>query len=229
VWAESRWIPSDDAWFEVRATLPGLLEALEVPSSPDVPEGPDHHDGVFSLVVDDSSTKARSLPTLYFGKARIFIDRQPAVAAAELAKTANTITRAGRTPTYLLQACEISGYPGLYGREFHNRSPFRMKLERLGMRFSSGPFLTFDEDGRFVCDGGEAFVPRFVVIPTTAGDNRDVTVMSGALLVLLLASRRLHRITPGELHRLAEVFGALPGIGTHLPDPLVEELERLVV
>ncbi|HVM35199.1 MAG TPA: hypothetical protein VM784_07645 [Actinomycetota bacterium] len=218
MWADSRWIAAPDGWLEARATAAGALDRLELLEPGLPPAGASRFEGVFSVVVNDRSKKLRRLPTLYFKKAPVFTGRDDIEVVRMTTSVAQTVMRSVTSPTYLVTACEIHRRLGLYARDVHNRSSYRLKLARVGGRFSENPFVTFAGKGTFECHEWGAFSPEFVVLGLPAPD--DVVRTTGALLVFLIATRRIRKLSSSELHELVGALGTLEALSADDPELL---------
>ena len=208
--------------------MPGTL--VELPAgSPAAADSP-RYEGIFNLVanVDDRDQRKgpRRLPTLYFGKAPVFVDRSVDVVAEKLVRVAEIATVAWRQPTYLLQPCALGNRVGLYGRDLLNRSSYRSKLRRLGVEFPDDPFVTFSDDGRFKCRDWGSLEPSFVIARGSDEDPDKVLEATDALLAFRLATYRMGPINPSELKRLVGVCNGLESAAARNPEAVVAKLSH---
>ncbi|MDQ3915861.1 MAG: hypothetical protein M3323_11135 [Actinomycetota bacterium] len=207
----------------MRATEPGLLE--RVPGLPNPPEdGVHRHDGGFSLVTDPGGGRVKKLPSLYVNTTQLYADRDVHAVRAQLDRAVDAFMSSAERPTYMLTACEIGGRKGLYGTDFFNRSVYRRKLERLGMRFSGEQFTVFDGEATFHAEGIGSFRPSFVTLPRRSDNPSEVWEIRGALLVHQLTFYRIADIAPTELSSLVSLAGGLDALGATEPEDLAAAL-----
>lgn len=178
---------------------------------------------VFSLVADDEKQKLRRLPTLYFGTTPIFSDRSITRVLEELVFVVKAVVASRTRATYLLHACEIDGRRGLYGLDTHNRSPYRRRLARAGVRFAERPFVTFGERSTFTCGDWGEFPPDFMVFRPGEGIG-GVTRIPRAFALFALASARLGRPGPEEVRRLLAALDTTSLLVSHDPVALVQSV-----
>ncbi|HEV2756081.1 MAG TPA: hypothetical protein VG318_09935 [Actinomycetota bacterium] len=166
----------------------------------------------------------RRLPSLYVNDVQVFADRDVGRVVATMRRAVDAFVASAQRPTYMLTACEIGGRVGLYGTDFFNRSSYRRKLQRLGMRFSDTAFVTFCDDGRFEADGFGRFDATFLTLGTPPEDGPPIQRVTGALLLYQLVFYRIADIADEELARLAAVAGRLDALSAARPEDLVTEL-----
>ncbi len=206
----------------MRATHPGSLEG--VPGEPEPPEDARQSPAGISLVVDDGDKKVRNLPCVYVNTTQVYAHRDVEVARTKLRETVDVFVRSGDTPAYMLTACEIDGRSGLYGTDFYNRSPYRLKLKRLGMRFSDHPFVFFDGDRTFRADDLGTFTPSFVAMGRNTANPPGAVETAGALLLYQLAFYRIADIGAAELSALARLLPEVDALSATEPEDLVAAL-----
>ena len=195
---------------EARSNAPGLLDSLRLPVG-EPREEDAMHPGIFSVVIDtvelgfDSLKKTRKLPALYFGNAIIFTDRSVGAVCEWLVRLVEVVLKAAERSTYCLHPISFDGRLGLYGRDLHNRSSYRRRLERLGVTFSSDPYPRLTDRGTFECDDWGEFQPEVAVFTDDDEEPAAVVETTGALLPFSFASLRLGVIGIGELQLLTRV------------------------
>lgn len=210
-------------WREVRATEPGLLEGIA--GRPEPPEGAIEYAGGFSVVTDTGDGRVKKLPSFYVNTSQMYAHRDVAVVRAKLDRAIEAFTITGRG-AYMLTPCEIGGRKGLYGTDFFNRSAYRLKLKRLGMRFSDDPFVTFRDDSAFEASDFAPFEPTFITLPRRSDAPPGVVPTKGAMLVYQLTFYRIADIPPEELSRLVAIARTLDAMSATEPEDLVEALSN---
>jgi hypothetical protein len=208
----------------VRATEAGLLDGVDgLPEPPE--EAVSRRGGGFSLVTDTSGGKVKKLPSFYVNTSQLYAHRDLSVVRRKLDRAieAFDLDRGG---AYMLTACEIGGRKGLYGTDFFNRSTYRQKLKRLGMRFSDDPFVVFGEDSKFHSEDFEPFDATFLTLPQRSDVPPGVVPLGGALLVYQLTFYRIADLDPEELSRLVTLAPSLDAMSATDPADLVEALAR---
>lgn len=188
------------------------------------PEGADTKEGGFSLVTDTSGGRVTKLPSFYVNTSQTYGHRDVAVVQRRLARAVEAFRRSADRSTYMLTACEIAGRRGLYGTDFFNRSAYRRKLERLGMRFSDDPFVVFGEDGTFRSDDFEPFEATFLTLGRRSSSPPGVVPMEGAFLVYQLTYYRIADVHAEELARLVHLAGSLDALSATDPSDLAAAL-----
>lgn len=183
-------------------------------------------EGLFSVVIDPGTdSSVRRLPALYFGPAQVFADRAEAMVARRLVEMVRSVAAAPEQPTYLVSACRYAGRDGLYTRDLFNRSAYRAKLSRHGMRFADDPFVRLDESGSLRTLDWGLIAPKFVVTGPPDEQHRGAVRTTGAMLTFLLAEHRLGPLTAGELNTLTAVLREAMGLGADDPDAIRAALE----
>jgi hypothetical protein len=185
------------ALFELRSTIPGTLQSMDVPNRP-TPEDAPRHPATLSLVAE-APGRVRRLPILYLGTAPLFGGRELGEILARLGETAVVVQESYRTATYALVACHLHDRPGIYASDLYNRSAERRAWSRYGVSFHERPFVRLDPEGRFHARGWPPFVPEFLILGNRSDESNGPT---RAQLLLLLAALRLGPPTPRELHVL---------------------------
>jgi hypothetical protein len=181
----------------------------------------------FSLVIDPPRKRGvRRLPSLYFRYAQLYAARNVEEVLERLEETSSRFLVAEERPLYLLNACELDGRPGLYGRDFFNRSMFRRELSAAGMRFAEDPFVRLNPDGTFSCADWGSLKADFVIQDATAVGGPPIVRMSGATLLYWINGRRLGKLTRGDLRSLAKAFSGLTAVNALEPTDLMIELRR---
>lgn len=210
------------AWREVRSTAPGLLN--DVAGQTASPEGARRVEGGFSVVAGSAGRGIRKLPSLYVNDVQLFAAREMVSVQKALTRTVDAFVRSSERATYMLTACEIDGRAGLYGTDFFNRSAYRRRLERLGMRFSTDAFVVLRDDGTFESTDRAPFVPSFVTLGAPSEDLPGVDVVHGASLLYQLAFYRIADIGEEELGRLASLAGGFDALSAADPADLAGAL-----
>ena len=212
-----------DAWWEVRCTAPGVLETVELPWG-EPPQGAVRREESFSFVVDSTETGVRKLPTFFFGRAQLYADRNLDNVTAILATLATRIVAYADHPLYLFTACKLGDKWGLYGRDFFNRAIFRRRLERLGMEFSSDPFVRFSSSGDFSSFDWGTFRPEFLILGLTRVDPPPIMRLAGGPLFYTMNTFRLGNLNREEFHALGKLLPKLDALNSKDPATLIEAL-----
>jgi hypothetical protein len=200
----------------------GLLDPL--PGLEDHPRADaTHSEGVLSVVLP-SGNKVRRLPALYFGQRLIFADRDIPAVVQRLQKAVSVVLASRDRPAFSLHACEIDGRRGLYARDVFNRSPYRRRLMRLGMRFASDPYTTLTERGSFACDDWGEFSPEFMIFGYEDEDPSKVVTTRGAMLPITAIDHRIGPVTQSQLHLLIESFRSIEAVSAKDSEALVAAL-----
>ncbi len=165
--------------------------------------------------------RVRKLPSVYVNDVQVYADRDVAAVQRVLRRAVRAFTSSHEKATYMLTGCEIGGRRGLYGTDSFNRSPYRRRLERLGMRFSRDPFVVLHEDGTFQSEDGAAFEAAFLTLPPTA---EGVVRLDGAVLLHQLVFYRIADVAAEELTRLAGVAARLDAVAAPDADALAAAL-----
>lgn len=169
------------------------------------------HRGVLSVLVDDPRKKRRRLPTLYLRTAPVFAARELGPVTERLSMIVATI--ASSTPTYLTHPVEANGKVGLYVRDIYNRSAFRRRLARLGMRFGDDPFARLTERGFFSSSDFGEFRPGFIILDEADPEEpKKIVTTRGALIPFHFAILRFGAIPPSELSTLTRALKNTPAI-----------------
>jgi hypothetical protein len=181
---------------------------------------------VLSLVVSSPNGKARvrRLPSLHFGKAAIFADRDPVRVVEEVSKCIDAIISASSRPTYFMDPCEIGGRQGLYVRDLYSRSGYRARLKKKGARFSKDRFPRFADDGRFECDDWGKFDPSFVVTGFDPDDPQEIGTMPPGLMAFLLTTHRIGGLAKEELSRLIAFCRQVEAVSASDPSTVIGHL-----
>lgn len=189
------------------------------------PEGAHNHESVLSLIVDESSKKVRKLPSLYFWNTLVHADRDVSNVRYVLERTVDGIARAKEVPTYRFAACRLEGKFGLWGKDFYNRSGFRLKIARRGLEIADDPFVTFHPGTGFQSDDYGQFEPEFAVLANHS--EPDLLKTSGAKLAIILGSYRFGLSAPTELAALIDTFKGKFGYASSDPGALSQALKDL--
>ncbi len=194
---------------EARSTVAGLAQQL--PRSVAEPPGDDERqEGLLTVLVREDEGPVRRLPSLYFGRAQVFAHRDVSGVMERLSGFASAIEELPAKETYLVQACEIHGRRGIYARDLFNRTPFRRKLARHGLRFAEAPVVTTGPSG-FECDDWGPFDPAFALVYTP--DEGAVVPVSAARLAATLATFHLGGLEASEFSRLVSACRKLDAFG----------------
>ena len=124
----------------------------------------------------------------------------------------------------MLTACEVGGRKGLYGTDLFNRSAYRNKMKRLGMRFSDDPFVTFDGTEVFSSDDFDPFVPEFLTLPLRSNRPEGVIEVRGAYLVHQISFYRLADLPVEELRAIVRLAGRIDAYSATEPEDLKSAL-----
>lgn len=222
MWADSIWIPTKEAWREVRATEPGLLTGVEGEAEP--PADALKKEGAFNLVTGTADGRVKKLPSLYVNSIQVYAARELSLVQEKLRRAVGAFRSSAGTPTYMLTACEIGGRRGLFGTDFFNRSIYRQKLKRLGMRFSDDLFVMMNPDGTFYAEDREPFDPEFITLQKTSPPQPGVTRVTGGFLVYLLSYYRIADIGADELSRLVALARKVDAMRASEPADLADAL-----
>ena len=213
------------SWLEVRCTAPDVLSSIGYHVK-EPPAGAEHHDRVFSIVIDEGDGKTRTLPMLYHGPAQIYADRHLENLGLRLNRALEAIAAVESEAVYMATACRMGDMYGLYMRDLFNRASFRLHMSRLGVEFADDPYVTLLESGRFRCRDWGEFEPSFLVaggpFPT---DPDEVENRRGGLAPFMFGVARLGRITPPELAHLARLVRTAPVLASQSPRAIVEALQ----
>jgi hypothetical protein len=182
-----------------------------------------HNEGVLSVVLR-AGTRTRRLPALYFGQRLIFADRDVAAVIRRLQKTVTVLLDSRDRPAFSLHACEIDGRRGLYARDVFNRSPYRRRLMRLGMKFAADPYTTLTERATFACDDWGEFSPDFMIFGYEDKDPKKVVTTRGAMLPITAIDLRVGDVTQSDLHLLIESFRSIEALSAKDSEALVAAL-----
>lgn len=182
------------------------------------------YEAIFSLVVDRSEGKTRQLPALYFGGARVYVDRDPARVADRVRLIYDGVMAAPTTPTYQVAACRVGDRYGLYLADFCNRTRFRQRLTRQGIEFADTPFVRFTPSGKFACDDWGEYPASFLILTGDEGDPMQLIRPARGYLVMSFVALRLGDIEPAELARLAAAIRGLDAVGAADAATLVSAL-----
>ncbi|MDQ3983049.1 MAG: hypothetical protein M3271_10265 [Actinomycetota bacterium] len=205
----------------MRTTQPGLLDGVAGRREP--PGDVLKKEGGFSLVTDTSGGRVTKLPSYYVNTSQMYADRDVAVVRAHLDRALEAFRLSANKATYMLTACEIQGRKGLYGSDFFNRSAYRRKLHRLGMRFSDDAFVVFNDEGTFESQDFEPFDPTFVTLAVPSGST-DVMHATGASLVYQFTFYRIANIDAEELARVVRLVTGLDALSSQAPNDLIDAL-----
>jgi hypothetical protein len=184
---------------------------------------------VLSLVVPEPGTtrpaKGRRLPTLYLGKAPIFAQRELPILERDLELTLKAILESRKQPIYWLHGCRIDGHTCLYGGDAYNRSAYRRKLARIGMEYSSYPYVRLTERGTFASSDWGELDPSVIILKVSGGEPKDIVETSGAILLGLLSRARLGALGATELSRLVRACTTVTGAAAGDAGALVEHIK----
>lgn len=180
--------------------------------------------GGFSLVTDVSGGRVKKLPSFYVNTSQLYAGRDVRRVRAKLDRAIGAFSSRDPRGTYMLTACEIAGRKGLFGTDFFNRSAYRQKLKRLGMRFSDDPFVVMNADGTFESEDFDAFEPSFATMPLQSHARPGVVPTEGGLLVYQLTYYRIADLQPEELSRLAALAARIEALSATEPEDLAAAL-----
>jgi hypothetical protein len=175
-------------------------------------------------VTDTSGGRVKKLPSLYVNNSQLYADRDPARVRTKLDRAIRLFSTDDPRGAYMLTACEIGGRKGLYGSDFFNRSAYRQKLRRLGMRFSGDPFVVMNPDGTFESDDFDPFEPAFLTMPRRSDSPPGVVTVEGGFLVYQLTYYRIADLEPDELRRLVTLAGRIDAPSATEPEDLAAAL-----
>lgn len=122
---------------------------------------------------------------------------------------------------YTLRACRVGDTYGVYGRDMFNRSAYRRRLERQGVRFSAEPVTGFRLDGNFEDKRWGPFRADFSLLEGGDEDGEPIRI-PGGLVSFTLASFRLGPIGSQELSALVRVTHSMISVGAAQPDAALE-------
>ena len=207
----------------MRATERGLLDGIA--GRPEPPEDAFKSVGGFSFVTDTGGGRVKKLPSFYVNSSQMYAHRDAGVVRRKLERAVTAFQSSGERATYMLTACAIGGRKGLYGTDFFNRSAYRQKLRRRGMRFSDDPFVDFDpDDGTFSSEDFEPFRPSFVTMPRLSSVPPGVVPMKGGRLVYQMTYYRIADIGAAELATIASLAPELEAMSATDPEDLAAAL-----
>ena len=209
----------------LRTDVAGLLDRLGV-------EGKDLSDpnerldaGSFSIVIGEPHGKIRKIPTLYFGNAPVFADRDVAAVGERFHVMVDAVARYRDNSIYAVNGCEFNGRRGLYCRDLFNRSTFRLRARPLGLRFADDPHVQLAQGSSFRNSDYGVFEPEFIVYQTEFSD--ELTRKKGGLLLWIVSTYRLGIPPSDEVGRLGSIIGALEAVGGGNPSEVTEVLEQI--
>lgn len=170
--------------------------------------------------------RRRRLPSLYFGVRLIFADRDVSAVKRRLDRTVEILLESSDHPAFSLHACEIDGRRGLYARDVYNRSAYRMKLVRLGLRFAEDPYAILTERRTFKCEDWGEFSPSFMIFGYVDENPQKVLRTKGAMLPITAIDLRVGHITPAQLHLLIESLNTIEAVSAADPGALIAALKE---
>lgn len=216
-------MPAAGVWFEVRSNSAAALEGIELPKGW-ADEDAFRSEGALSLVVDEGPAQVHKLPSIYFGQAQVFADRDLEVVRRELVERTQITIASFTEALYALVPCRYRGKVGLYGRDFFNRATFRRRLERLGVEFAPDSHVTLREEG-FVSSTWGPIQPSFVVLALHVEDPAGVENTSGGFLVFGIAGFRLGAVSQAEMGLLARILRGVKSFSAQDPKVLLDALD----
>ena len=197
-----------------------------LPEGPATPEDAPRHSAIFTVASFDQEGPVRRFPGLFFGKAQMYADRDAAKLQPRLARLVEASFEAVRGMLFLLQACEIDGRRGLYGRDMMNRSAYRQKLTRAGVRFADDPFVQLTDDRLFSCRDWGAFEADFAILRGWGDTTEDIARPVGAELLFDLTTFRLGKFAPQELAQLKEAANKIEAVAGLDANAVLKELTQ---
>lgn len=209
---------------EFRSTVSGFLG--DVRGLQDEPEG-EYQPGVVSLVTAQSEGRVRRLPTLYVSTISVFSHRDLAVMRQAAQHFLRVLAGEGTDATYRLSALRYRDATVLYGRDFFNRSPFRLRLERLGFEFAFDPYVSLRSDGLFECEGWEPFAASYVVLEGEPEADEVAFTSPGELAFVLGTYYRVGELlSKDDLSALARATSGAKGVTVAEPEALKRMLDE---
>lgn len=206
----------------MRSTIPTVLGHVDGQDAP--PAGAPTEEGLLTVVGPTREGRIRGLPSLFFGPELVFAHRDLAEVSRRVAVWIDASIRSARESIYTLTACRIGDAYGLYGVDAFNRSRYRRELTKLGVDFSTDPFVRFVGDATFACNDWGDFSPRFVALGG-AGDSSDqVFRTKGAELAFVLTTYRMGGLQQEELRGLIETAVRVDGMNAGSASALVTAL-----
>jgi hypothetical protein len=185
------------------------------------PDSAEKGEAVFSIVIDDTKRRLRQLPTLFFGKARLFAHRDVAVVRDRLSRTVRMVFEAVERPVYLLHPCDWNGRKGLYGRDFYNRSSYRKVLVRHGMTFAEDSYVRLSRKSLFECPQWGEIRPSFTVLGEGVTEGPSLTA---AFALYMISLFQIGTIKPADLRGLARTVQGMKFLHAEQPEALIELL-----
>jgi hypothetical protein len=126
----------------------------------------------------------------------------------------------------MANAVRIGDAYGIYARDVFNRAAFRIHLARLGMEFSTDPYVNLLSSGRFSCRDWGKFEPAFLIgggpYPE---DDYAVEDRRGGLTPFMLGVLRIGKLDPAELAHLARFIRRAPILVSNNPRAVLESLK----
>jgi hypothetical protein len=217
------WIHTGTHWAEVRSSHPGILAGLKgFVTEPPVDEPVE--EGVLSLVIDEEGKKIRSLPSIYLGPQLVYAHRDVNRVSAVLGEWSNAVRGSAERSVYTLRACTYGEMKGLYGRDMFAGSPFRRKLQRLGVEFDDSPFVEY-AGGGFQSDAIGFIRPDFIILGGDDEDDPEIMTTTGAMLPFVMVTYRLGPVHKDELADLVSTLRTVKAVSASRPQALLDALE----
>ena len=193
----------------------------------EAPTSDDYQPGMLSIVTDQAGGRTRRLPTLYVDTVSVFSHRELDVINEATKHFIHVLSGTSAAATYRLNAIRVEGRWGLYGRDFFNRSPFRLRLQRLGYEFALDPYVKLRGDGLFECADWDPFPATFVVLSGEPEEADSSVVSPGALAFTLSSEYRVgDLLSKNELSTLARAISGTLGLRAADPQALTRALDR---
>lgn len=179
------------------------------------------------MVAEEPRPGRRRLATLYWNAAPLFASRETRAVVTMLNDVLALSSRARYARIYWLNPCEIDGRKGIYVRDLFNRSPYRMRLQRHGVRFSATPWVEFEDSDVFRSREWDVFRPEFAIVNAYSDDDPSLVVAPpDAMTVFQLLSRRVGDISLGELKEMPKIVSNLSVVGSGDPGAVVGDLRE---
>ena len=225
MWADAKWVGLDDVWLGVRSTVAGTIP-VELPDGGARSDAP-RQEGVLTLIpapAEPPERGPRPLNVLYMGTTPIASGRSLEAVQQYLGQIVEIALGSRDLPTYHVRACELGGRHGLYARDILDRSVYRRRLQRAGMKFAESPVVYLEPGGSFRTDDWDSFRSDFVITGGAAEDGGLLRI-AGALTPFTVASYRFGAIGAEELGTLIAACRESEGLGSEDPLAVIASLE----
>jgi hypothetical protein len=217
----------DGQWFEVRATVGGLLDLPDLVSITPFSTG---GAGLLNLVTNESARnpRTRRLPTLYLGSQPVYADRSLDALVDHLRKLLAAFRSSSEKSMYLMKACRLDGRIGVYAGEVYNRSNYIRKLGKRGIEFDGEGYLELTPRNTFRSEDYGEFRPSFMIVAMAASDQQTVALESKAMAAMTAARYRMGPMPPHEVAPLLRTISGAQLVSASTPRDVIDHLRRVL-